>query len=201
MHIITRVKQQKKQDRVNIYLDGKFAFGIDLENFIRFNLKVGQELTQEEVEEIIKKAELHKTYEKLLKFAMTRPRSEKEVRDWLKRKEVHASIHEELFKRLKHLDLIDDRKFTEWWVRQRTEFKPRGERALYSELLQKGIDKNIIADVLSEAEIDEVKIAKQLLKKNEYKWRKYKGFEKRNKISQFLARKGFNWDVIKEVLD
>lgn len=200
MPIITQIKQQKKQDRVNIYLDGKFAFGIDLENFIKFNLKVEQELSAEEVEEIIKKAEYQKTYEKLLRFAMIRPRSEKEVFDWFRRKKVHESIHDKLLKKLKHLELLDDKKFAQWWVRQRTEFKPRGKKALQYELIQKGIDKKIIDETLEESDVDELSIAKQLINKNEYKWKKYEGFERRQKASHFLGRKGFSWNVIKEVV-
>jgi len=198
--IITQLKQQRKQGRVNVYLDGKFAFGIDLENLIKFNLKVEQELTEEEVEEIVKKAELQKTFDKLLRFAMLRPRSEKEVRDWFKRKDVHVSLYVDLIKKLKKFDLLDDKKFAEWWIDQRTAFRPRGERALYAELMQKGIDKNIIAAVLEEKDIDEVSIAKQLINRNEYKWKKYQGFDKKQKIQQFLARKGFSWNVIKEVV-
>lgn len=200
MPIITQIKQQKKQDRVNIYLDGKFAFGLDLENFIKYNLKVEQELTDEQVEEIVRKAEYQKTYEKLLRFVMTRPRSEKEIFDWYRRKEIPESIHDDLINKIKKLGLQDDKKFAQWWVEQRSTFRPKGERALYAELLQKGIDKNIIKEVIEKADIDEVKIAKQLIRKNEYKWKRYEGMEKRQKMSEFLARKGFNWDVIKEAV-
>lgn len=200
MAVITQIKQQKKQDRVNIYLDGKFAFGLDLENFIKFNLKVEQELTEDQVEEIVKKSEYQKTYEKLLKFSMTRPRSEKEIRDWFRRKETHESIQDDLLNRIKKLDLLDDYKFAKWWVEQRSAFRPRGQRALYVELAQKGIDKEIIKEVIEDAEIDEVKIAKQLIDKNQHKWRRYDEPARKQKISEFLARKGFAWDVIKESL-
>lgn len=200
MPVITQLKQQKKQDRVNVYLDGKFSFGIDLENLVKFNLKIEQELTEKEVEEIVNKAESQKTFDKLLRFAMMRPRSEKEVRDWFYRKKVHESLQNKLIKKLKKLDLLDDEKFAQWWVRQRTEFRPRGERALEMELRQKGIDQQIIKNALADAEIDEVSIAKKLYQKNLYKWKRYDDQEAKQKAAQFLARKGFNWDIIKKVL-
>lgn len=200
MPVITQLKQQKKQDRVNVYLDGEFAFGIDLENLVKFNLKVEQELTEKEVEEIVNKAESQKTFDKLLRFAMTRPRSEKEVYDWFYRKKVHESLQNKLIKKLKKLDLLDDEKFAQWWVRQRTEFRPRGERVLEMELRQKGIDQQIIKNALADAEIDEVSIARKLYQKNLYKWKRYDDQEAKQKAAQFLARKGFNWDVIKKVL-
>ena len=200
MPVITKIKPQKNKKRVNIYLDGKFSFGLDLENFMKLNLKVEQSLTSEEVEEIVKKAEYKKAFDKLLRFAMTRPRSEFEIEQWFKRKKVHESLHEKLCKKLEKFDLLDDRKFAKWWVEQRSQFRPRSERMLRNELYKKGIAKEIINNVLANNEIDEVKIAGEMVAKKSYKWEKYDEREAKQKKSEFLARKGFSWDVIKEVV-
>jgi SOS response regulatory protein OraA/RecX len=66
--------------------------------------------------------------------------------------------------------------------------------------MKKGVDKKVIEEALSQKDIDEEKMAKKLIKKRSYKWEKYKGQEKRKKMADFLARKGFNWDVIKPIL-
>ncbi len=198
---ITQIKPQKNKKRVNIYLDGKFAFGLDLINYMKLGLKVGQEYSEDEIEEIVKKAEFQKTLDKLLRFATLRPRSEKEITTWLKKKKVHESIHKGLFNRLKRLDLLDDEKFAKWWVEQRQNFRPKSKRILKYELRSKGINNDTIENVLFEIEVDEVKIAKDILDKKKYKWERLKGFEKRRKMSEFLARKGFGWDVIKKVID
>src|SRR3989304_3884862 len=108
MPVITSIKQQKNKNRVNVYLDDKYGFGIDLDNFVLLHLKVDQELTDQEVIEIVKKAEYQKTLDKLLRFAMVRPRSEKEVTDYFRRKKVHDSITDQLLEKLKHLELLDD---------------------------------------------------------------------------------------------
>ena len=100
MKIITEIEPQKNGKRVNIYLDGKFGFGIDLTNLVLLDLKVNQELSEEKVAEIIKKAEFQKTYDYLLKFATLRPRSEAEVKNWLSRKKVHSSLYLKLLKKL-----------------------------------------------------------------------------------------------------
>src|SRR4030066_2340490 len=102
MPVITGIKQQKNKNRVNVYLDDKFGFGIDLDNFVLLHLKVDQELTEKEIEEIVKKAEFQKTYDKLLRFAMVRPRSEKEFHFWFRKHGVHNSMQDELFNRIKH---------------------------------------------------------------------------------------------------
>lgn len=200
MPLVSAIKPQRNKKRVNVYLDGKFAFGIDLDNLVTFNLKVEQELSDEEVAEIIKKAEFQKTLDKLLRFATLRPRSEKEVEDWFRRKKVHESLHRSLFNRLNRLELVDDTKFAKWWVEQRNVFKPRGKRGLEAELRIKGIRKEIIDEVLDGISIDEEKIATELLTKKAYKWKALPKREARQKMSQFLARKGFGWQVIEKVL-
>lgn len=200
MAIITQIKPQKNNKRVNVYLDGEFSFGLDLENYMKLGLKVGQELSEEEVEEIIKKAEFQKVLDKLLHYTSFRPRSEREIYNWLRKYKVHESLHEELFNRLKRFELVGDEKFAKWWVGQRLQFKNRSVRELANELYKKGIDREIIKTVLEESEIDEESSAKKLLEKRTFAWRKYKGYEKKKKMTDYLARKGFSWDVIKKVV-
>jgi regulatory protein len=200
MPVITGIKQQKNKNRVNVYLDDKFGFGIDLDNFVLLHLKVDQELTEKEISEIVKKAEYQKTLDKLLRFAMIRPRSEKEVRDYFRRKKVHESMHEKLFEKLKHLELLDDAKFAKWWVEQRANFKPKPKRILNQELRIKGIDKEIIDKVMGAEVVDEEKMARELLVKKAYKWKGLRSQEARQKMSQYLAGKGFGWDVIERIV-
>lgn len=200
MPIVTSLKPQRDGKRVNVYLDNEFAFGIDLDNLVHFGIKVEKEFTKEEIDKIIHEAEFHKTFTKFLNFATLRPRSEKELFDWLKRKKVSKNLHKKLFNRLKHLALIDDEKFAEWWVGQRLEFKKKSIKELKFELKQKGISNNIIENAISASDIDEEKLAKDLLKKNQYKWIKLDGKEQKEKASAFLARKGFNWETIKSVV-
>ena len=203
MPIITAVKPQKNKKRVNVYLDNKFGFGLDLENFVKLDLKVEQELTDEQVGKIVKEAEFQKVYDKLLRFSTLRPRSEKELKDWLKKHKVHLSIHENLFSRLKRLDLLNDNKFAKWWVEQRMEFSPRGKRALIAELRQKGINRDLIIQLVNESVSQgyEEKTARKLLQKKKYKWERLQKLEAKKKMSDFLARKGFGWEVIKNAID
>jgi len=197
--VITSIKQQKNKNRVNVYLDDKFGFGIDLDNFVLLHLKVDQELTEKEIEEIVKKSEFQKTYDKLLRFAMVRPRSEREITGYFRRKKVHESLHKKLLGKLKHLELIDDEKFAKWWVEQRQAFKPKPKRILNQELRIKGVDKEIIEEVLGGQEVDEEKMAKELLEKKAYKWKNLEPRIARQKMSQYLAGKGFGWDVVEKV--
>lgn len=200
MPAITSISPQKNKNRVNVFLDGKFAFGIDLDNFVLLGLKVDKELSEKEIEEIVKKAEFKKTFDKLLKFASLRPRSRKEVLDWFDRKKVHESIQDELLKKLKDLGFLDDFSFAMWWVEQRIAFKKKSKREIVRELIQKGINKETIDTVMGKSGINEVKSIREILEKHSYKWERFGEREKRLKISGYLLRRGFGWDAIKEAL-
>ncbi len=134
---------------------------------------------------------MDKTWDKLIKFATLRPRSEKEVRDWFYRKKVGEKSQKKYFNQLKELEFLDDEKFARWWIDQRLSFRPRSKRELTSELIKKGIERTLIKRIIDEFEIDEVKIAKRLLSKRNY--------QNSQKAMAYLSRKGFDWETIKEV--
>ena len=195
---ITRIKAQKNKKRVNIYLDGKFAFGLDADNFLKAGLKVGQNLTQKQVDDLVFKNEFQKLLNRTLRLISRRPRSEKEIRDYLKRKKSPPKLIEAVIKKLKQLKQIDDSAFASWWVDQRTTFRPRGRFGLTMELRQKGIDKIIIEKAINK--VDELPLATKLAQK---KLRVYKNLPRQEfyqKMSAFLARRGFSWETIKKVV-
>ncbi len=200
MAVITSIKQQKKRDRVNVYLDGKFGFGIDLDNFVILNLRVGQDLSETEIEKIVKKADFQKVLEKLLNFMMVRLRSEKEIRDWLYRKKIPEVMHKDLFTKVKSFDLVDDIKFAKWWIESRQLFRPKSKRVLVMELKLKGISKDIISNVLDETEIDERKVALGFLEKRRAHWKGVQKEKMKQKMIEYLVRKGFDFEIAKNVV-
>jgi len=196
---ITAFKPQRNGKRVNVYLDDRFGFGIDLENYVKLNLRVEQELTEDEIKKIVQEAEFAKVLERLLSFAMLRPRSEREIETWFSRKRVHASMQKKLERKLRKYDLIGDRKFAKWWVGQRLQFKFKSRRELEYELRKKGIGSNLIKEVMDTINPSDEKTAKELLMKNMRKWEKLPEDEKRKKMWGYLGRKGFGWEVVKKV--
>lgn len=201
MPTVTSLKSQKKDGRVNVFIDDKFGFGIDLDNLVLEKIKIGSEYTDKELAEIIKKAEFKKTLDKLLAFATLRPRSEKEVINYFKRKKIHDSLWKSLTDKLRHFELLDDIKFARWWVDQRQSFKPKPKRILEMELKIKGIGESVIDEVLGETKVDETAMARQLLDKKSYKWDKFEPRIAKLKKSQYLSGKGFSWETVEKVLD
>lgn len=199
MPVITSIKAQKNQKRVNINLDGSFGFGLDLENFMKLQLKVNQELTNEEIKAITDEGEKAKALEKVIAFASLRPRSKKEILDYFRRKNTNVLIHWYLIEKLEKYGLLDDTKFAKWWVEMRLA-QGRSQRSMVYDLRSKGINSETIKQVLSEVEINEVKMAKDLIAKKSYKWEKYEEKIRKQKMTQYLAGKGFDWNIINDVL-
>ena len=201
--------QKKKEDRFNIFVNGKFAFGLDAETLVKSGLKIGQEIGEKEIERLVFENETRKLMDKALRFLSFRPRSEREVYDQLNKKlatQKHGrdgnteGLVDTVIQRLRNLGYVDDLEFAKWWVEQRQTHSPRGLRLIKSELFQKGIAQEIIDKVLLEDEEGEIERALKAAKK---KLRSYdlKSRESRQKMSQYLARRGFDWEVIKETLN
>lgn len=141
---------------------------------------------------------------KSFKFLSYRPRSEKEVRDYLIKKQADDLVIEKVIKRLKEKNFLNDLDFTKWWIEQRTKFRPKAERVIKLELSKKGIAKNLIEEVFSDETLENIsdldKARKLAIKKIE----RLKGVETAKvyeKTVRFLATRGFTWDTIKEVVD
>lgn len=199
---ITDLKKQKNTTRVNVYIDDKFAFGTSLEMVLKYGLKKDKELSQDKIGELEKESSFGKVYARVLRFASLRPRSEKEIKLWFKRKNIDSSLGTEVFNRLKNIGLVDDESFTKWWVGQRREFRPRSKMALMSELKQKGIAGDIIDKVLQEIDTSsELEFAKRVALK---KLRVLSGLpfdEKKKKLFGFLGRRGFSWETANKTID
>lgn len=197
---ITKLSPQKRKNRVNVYLDGKFAFGLPLVTAIRYQLKTNQRLSAQKIEELIRENELDRAFNLAIKFLSYRPRSEKEMNDYLTKKELGEETTRMVMSRLRKQEMIDDTAFIRWWAKQRAEFRPRGPRMLVAELYQKGVSREAIEEVLPE-EIDEKAMAQKVVTRAARRFNKLNWEDLRVKLSEYLARRGFSWEIIREVVD
>ncbi len=200
---ITDIKPQKREARFNIYVYGKFAFGLDADTLVKSGLKINQEISQEAIEKLIKENEFAKAYERVLKFFSYRPRSERELQDWFTKKQVGEELQKLLTQKLKDLGYLNDEEFARWWIEQRVTFKPVGKRLLIMELRQKGITQEIIAELLDSyiTKDTEKELARRMVEKKLKSLKHLSGLELKQKLVAALGRRGFSWETIKEVVD
>lgn len=214
MKKITLVERQKKNNqRFNIYLDGEFAFGADEDTVVNFRLLKGKEISSEELEKILFETEIGKLMERMYGLFGRRQRTEREVRDYMrnlsfKRKlkdleEISEVIIDQVVERLKTKQLLNDEQFAESWMRARQLSKKKGQIAIKSELMQKGISKEVIDQLMSEniSEESEQKLAYEALEKKLRTFKLLDAKEFKQKALQFLMRKGFTYEVAKDVVE
>lgn len=211
MKITSISSQVKNPDRVSISVDGKYRFSLTLSQVVDLGVKVGNEYSEVELAELEGESQFGKLYARALEYSLMRPRSEREVRDYLYRKTrdtkyksrsgeikeragVSEEITERIFNRLVERGYVSDEQFTRWWIENRNLTKGTSLRKLTSELQQKGVDRKIIEAHMNEsARSDEDELKKVIAKKRA----RYKDPQK---FMQYLARQGFSYDDIKAAL-
>ncbi len=193
---ITAIKQQvKSQDRYSIFIDDKFAFGLSELGLINSGLQVGQELDRGAVGRLKEEAAIDKAYNRVLGLLARRPRSEWEIRDYLKRKKYDSPTADVILNKLSKIGYIDDKAFAKMWVDNRRLLKATSLRRLRQELRQKRIKDDIIDEVLAADETEDITVLRELVE------RKRVRYPDKLKFMQYLARQGYNYDDIKSVLN
>jgi len=198
MGIITALSAQKRsQDRVNVFIDGEFAFGLAAMAAAR--LRVGQALTADEIAALQEIDAVEKAKESALRFLGYRPRSQAEIQRHLQKKGYSDTTIAAVIERLTAVDLLNDETFARYWVEQRETFRPRGQLALRQELQQKGINPKTIDLVLSE--LDETAAAQQVADKKARQLAGLPEADFKRKLGQYLQRRGFPYEIIRAIVD
>jgi regulatory protein len=202
MKKITAIKVQKKDPkRVNIYLDGEFAFG--LARVTAAWLQTGQILDEEKIAKLQAEDLRERALQQALLFLSYRARSEAEIRQNLRKHEYPELVIEETLERLREDGFANNKQFARAWVENRTTFRPRGRHVLAMELRQKGIDDSTIESVLENIDDEALAYEAGLKKARKLALSLTKGqewSEFRKKISEFLARRGFSYPVIAPIV-
>ena len=210
---ITQVEPQKKNSRrFNIFLDGQFAFGADEDTVVNYRLLVGKEISSEELPKILFETEVGLLMGRMYNLFSVRQRSEKEVRDYLRRLNFKRKLKddellsevviESLIEKLKQKGMIDDSQFAASWMESRRRNKKKGLNAVKAELYQKGIPREIINDKLQIINVeDEEQLAKEALEKKLKVWQNLPKLEFKKKVVEFLVRRGFEYSLAQDLVD
>ncbi|HMQ96023.1 MAG TPA: RecX family transcriptional regulator [Candidatus Saccharibacteria bacterium] len=212
MKITALSAQQRDPNRVNVSVDGKYKFSLDITQVVSLGVKIGNEYTEEEMTALEQESQFGKLYARALEYSMVRPRSVKELRDYLWRKTLTKKIRTKtgeiidrpgasketasrVLERLIEKGYLNDEKFARFWFEHRFMQKGTSLRRLRLELAQKGIEKHITEQLISEnIRSDEEELQKIILKKRGR-------YPDRQKFIQYLVRQGFSYDMVIEALD
>jgi regulatory protein len=197
MKTITAIEVQKKNpNRVNIYLDGEFAFG--LARIVAAWLKNGQKLDDEKIASLQAEDARERAYQQAMLYLSYRARSEAEIRQNLRKHEIPEPVIEQTLERLRQARLADDHEFARAWVENRNTFRPRSRKALAIELRQKGISEEASRTALDG--LDEEALAYEAARKRAGRFEGQDWTMFRKKMSEFLARRGFPYAVIAPIV-
>ena len=192
---ITALKLQKRNhQRVNVYLDGEYAFG--LARIVAVWLAVGTELSDEKIAQLQAEDQRESAYQHALNLINFRPHTEVEIRQNLRRHKMDEEIIQYVLERLKDSGLVNDAGFANNWVDNRVELRPRSRRALAFELRQRGVDSDIIEQTLEK--VDDSAMAYQAAQRQAHKINNNEWKEFRLKMLRYLAQRGFTYDVSAE---
>jgi len=204
--------QVKNKDRVNISVDGRYRFSLDIFQVTELGVKVGKEYSEDELIELETESQFGKLYGRALEYTMMRPHSAKEVRDYLWRKTrttkvrvpdtneyrekpgVSQAIADRVYERLVQKGYVDDTKFARYWVENRQQRKGISSRKLVAELRAKGVDQQIISEAMQNSPREEKGELGKILEKKRHK------YDDDQKLIAYLMRQGFSYDVIRDAL-
>jgi regulatory protein len=195
--ITALVVQAKNKERVNVFIDGEFAFGLAMIEALR--LRKGQQLSADEIAKLKSLDEIEVAHNSALHFLSFRPRSVAEVRRSLLDKEYSSQAVDTIIERLLQSGLIDDEAFARYWVENRNQFGPRSSRALRVELRQKGVADDAIRQALDG--LDESEVARRAAIPQARRAARLEKKEFKKKLGDFLLRRGFGYGIIKDVIN
>ncbi|HXL35781.1 MAG TPA: RecX family transcriptional regulator [Ktedonobacteraceae bacterium] len=184
-------------DRINLFVDGRFLMGVNAVIVLQMGLRLEQELTPEQLEQLQSEEVEQRAVDRALNFLSYRPRSREEVRRYLRRKETPPEIIETALARLDRLDFVNDRTFAGFWIESREHFSPRGARALKNELRMKGVERDVVDELVNDEQDEERalragrKKAMTLVNTTNIDYATF-----RNRLGSFLQRRGFGYQIV-----
>jgi len=200
--------QARNKNRVNVHVDGRYRFSLDVFQLGLLGVKIGKEYTEEEFVGLEVESQFGKAYARALEYCLMRLHSSKEVRDYLYRKTrpkltktgemrkgLGTDITKRVFDRLEEKGYIDDRAFARFWVDNRNLRLGASTRKIKSELAAKGVSRSMIEEVVEDSDRSDIDEIQKVINKKRSKYTEY------TKLTAYLARQGFSYSDIKQALD
>jgi regulatory protein len=195
MKITNLTTQKKDENRVNIFIDGKFVFSLSLQEVLDEKLKIGTELSDSDVSRLKKVSSDGKLKMRMVEWLALRPRSERELRDYLRKKSVDEDLQIKLIETAQRYNWQNDEQFTRWWIEQRTR-KQRSKTYIKNELRSKGVSNEIINTAFAGSDFSEHDQLVTIIAKK----RTLAKFTDDKKLIEYLMRQGYRYSDIVDAL-
>ncbi len=199
---VTSIEAQKHATtRYSIFLDDAFAFGIGRDLLLESGLAKGDYLDRERLDAILASDAIDRAVSTAMRALDQRMHTSRELQTRLKRKGFEPETIDAALERLAGFGYLNDERFAELWIENRLAHRPRGKRMLEEELRQKGIDRQIVQETMADLEIDDQAAALELARK---RFKSLEGLpvdEQKRKLTGILARRGFDYGVIRRTLE
>lgn len=208
MKITSISVQQRDKNRVNVSVDGKYRFSLDLSQLTELGVKTGNEYTETELADLENESQFGKLYMRALEYSLMRPHSQYELSQYLYRKTrdtltktgsikkgVSKALTERVYTRIIDKGYVNDEAFARYWVENRQLRKGISKRKLQAELASKGVDRSIVESLLTETDRTDEDEIKKIIEK------KAGRYNDEQKLIAYLARQGFGYDDIKQAIE
>ncbi|NND73277.1 MAG: hypothetical protein HKN43_17010 [Rhodothermales bacterium] len=197
---VTAIKAQKSISRVSLYLDESFAFGLAVSVLAGSPVKVGQRLSAEVLRSLLDADFKQKARHVAFNYLSFRARTASELRLRLNKYSGSAEFVEEIVEEFIKLQLVDDESYALEFVSSRHRSKGHGPSRLRSDLMKKGVNREIIEAALSS--LDSTRMDQRAEDLLRTKWRSYGRLEstekRRNRSIAFLLRRGYNYGIARD---
>jgi regulatory protein len=204
MPVITRIAEQKRSaNRRNIYLDGAFAFGVNVNVVAKFRLREGMTLTPGEVRDIEQGEVRQDCFDRAMRLLESRLHSRAELSRKLDRREYGQKVIDQVLDELQRLGYVDDTRFAKTRALSAAEHKQHGRNRAVVELLKAGVERETARRAVEEVydPHDSLAVARNLAQKKALHLRKLDPMVARRRLAGMLARRGFEYDVVRPVID
>lgn len=208
MKITSISVQQRDKNRVNVSIDGKYRFSLDLSQVTELGIRIGNEYTEAELADLENESQFGKLYMRALEYSLMRPHSQYELSQYLYRKTrdtrtkegairkgVSKVLTERVYARIIEKGYVNDKSFARYWVENRQLRKGISKRKLQAELASKGVDRSIVDSLLAETERTDEEELQKIIEK------KASRYDDEQKLIAYLARQGFGYEDIKQAIE
>lgn len=207
MKITSITPGQRNKNRVNISVDGVYRFSLDVYQLVDLKIRIDQDYSESELVALEQESQFGKAYGRALEYCLMRPHSVREIKDYLYRKTrskldqtgrtkpgIAPETATRVLNRLIEKGYVDDFKFANHWIENRSMAKGISRCKLTAELKLKGISSGIIDQLLNNTQrSDRDEIQKIIAKKKAH-------YPDEQKFMRYLASQGFSYDDIKQAL-